>query len=110
MTYEEKINELDELLEECKEMQQAINENLIWAANDMTTYHDHAGDLKVSDKNWICFCRNFETYFEINPSQVFYCEFQKLTKGADRVSHELLSSICILINDMKNRLKIEKYK
>lgn len=110
MNYEEKISELDSLIKECERMQLSINENLIWAANDLNTYHDHAGDLEITNQKWICFCRNFETYFEINPDQVFFNEYQKLTKEATRVSQELLSSMCILINNMKNKLKVEKYK
>lgn len=110
MTYEEKIKELDILLEQCNEMQRVINENIIWAANDPTSFNDHAGDLKNTDEKWIQFRDNLFTYLAINPEPEFQSKFENLCSGNITVGYDLLAEIRIIINSIKNNLKIEKYR
>lgn len=110
MEYEEQIKELDQLLKQCDEMQLTIDTNLIWAANDISTYHEHAGDLKKTDEKWCTFLDNFKTFFVINPNPELEEDFASLSrKNGFTVSRELLSELKTFIKHIKNVLKIKKY-
>ena len=110
MSYEEKIEELNNLLKDCEKMNIKIHSNHVWATEDFSSYNKHAGDLNKTDEIWIKFCGSFRTYFRINPDPEFNKRFEKIASCASRIGFEEVSHLRILIHDIKNELKVRHFR
>ena len=109
MTYDEKIKELNNLLQDCNKIIIRINSNRTWALNDFSRFNQRdVGHLDVSDEKWIKLCSNIRTYFRINPDPVFSDRFEQIAKEATNVNDDVISSLRILINDLMNELKVRR--
>lgn len=109
MTYDEKIKELNVLLQDCDKIIIRINSNRTWALNDFSRFNQRdVGCLEVSDEKWIKLCSNIRTYFRINPDPVFSDRFEQIAKGTTSVNDDVISSLKILINDLMNELKVRR--
>lgn len=104
--------ELELLIQQCDHMEESINSSFILALNyidDPTeAYNDSSVNIHITDECWIKFCQDFDTFFKINADYKHRDEFETLKKRTRIVNKDVLASVRVLINAIKNDLKVKE--
>ena len=111
---EERLKEIDNLLQQCNAFRLRINENAIWNMNDGVNIVE---EIPVSDSSWVKFADGIKTYFELYPDDQATTQYKdELTKlcflndvsNLYHVDGDRIDKIVGCIERLKNKVRVEQ--
>lgn len=104
--------EIDSLIQQCDDMEESINATIILALNNIDdsaeAYNNSSIFIQISDERWTKLCQDFDTFFRINSVDKRKAEFEALKQHTQIVTKDTLSSVRVLINAIKNDIKVKE--
>lgn len=106
--------ELDLLIQQCDDMEESISTSEFLALNyidDPTeVYNEPLVNIQITDERWIKLCQDFDTFFRINADDKHSAEFEALRQRIKIVTKDVLASVRVLINAIRDDLKVKEAK